>query len=233
LGLGLVAQVLRHIGTLRETSLHASLKEWLAQPGDEFEIKVDRYVVDILRQGHVIEIQTGNFGQIRTKVVALLPICPVTLVYPLPLTRWIVREDAHGHRLARRKSPRRGRIEDLFLDLVNLKGMPWPSNFELQVLLTREERVLRRGEGGSWRRHGWVVVDRRLVSVEGQRTFHSPAELLELLPHTLPAEFTNRELADALECPVRLAQKMTYTLQHLGQLTQVGKRGRAYVFTVR
>jgi hypothetical protein len=223
---------LRRIGTLRETSLHASLKAWLAQPGDEFEILVDRYVVDIFRQGQVFEIQTGNFGQIRSKLAALLPTCPVTLVYPLPLARWIVREDGQSHRLSRRRSPRSGRIEDLFLDLVNLKGMPWPSNFELQVLLTHEERVLRRGEGGSWRRNGWVVADRRLVSVEGERTFHSPAELLELLPDNLPAEFTNRELADALGCPLPLTQKMTYTLQHLGQLTQVGKRGRAYVFTV-
>lgn len=220
------------IGTLRETSLHASLKDWLAQPGDEFEVLVDRYVVDIFRQGHVIEVQTGNFGQIRGKLAALFPARPVTLVYPLPLARWVVREDVQGYRLARRKSPMRGRIENLFVELVNLKGMPWPENFEVQVLLTHEESVLRRGKGGSWRRNGWVVADRRLLSVESQRTFYSPVELLDLLPPDLPDEFTNRDLAIALRCPVRLAQKMTYTLQHFGQLIQVGKRGKAHVFTV-
>ncbi len=46
------------IGTLRESGLHADLKRWYAQPGDEFEIALDGYVIDIRRGEYLIEIQT-------------------------------------------------------------------------------------------------------------------------------------------------------------------------------
>ncbi len=34
------------IGLLNEKPLHASLKEWYAQPGDQFEVPVDGFVID-------------------------------------------------------------------------------------------------------------------------------------------------------------------------------------------
>ena len=59
------------IGSLRETSLHASLKSWWARPGDLLEASVDGYVVDLLRGETVVEIQTGHFSAIRPKLRAL------------------------------------------------------------------------------------------------------------------------------------------------------------------
>ena len=82
------------IGSLRETSLHASLKSWWAHPGDLLEAKVDGYVVDLLRGETVIEIQTGHFSAIRPKLHALLACRPVCLVHPIAVERWIVRLDA-------------------------------------------------------------------------------------------------------------------------------------------
>tara|TARA_B110000014_G_C20100324_1_gene577464 strand:- start:1253 stop:1462 length:210 start_codon:yes stop_codon:yes gene_type:complete len=38
------------IGTLNEGSLHASLKQFFAQPGDEFEVPINGYVIDIVRK---------------------------------------------------------------------------------------------------------------------------------------------------------------------------------------
>ena len=45
------------IGTLNEKPLHAGLKEWVARPGDAFEQPVDGYVIDIVRDDLLIEIQ--------------------------------------------------------------------------------------------------------------------------------------------------------------------------------
>ena len=45
------------IGTMKERSLHASLKEWYAQPGDRVEAEVDGFVIDICRDGLLVEIQ--------------------------------------------------------------------------------------------------------------------------------------------------------------------------------
>ncbi len=38
-----------HIGTLNEKPLHASLKMWVAEPGDQFEVRIGRFVADIVR----------------------------------------------------------------------------------------------------------------------------------------------------------------------------------------
>ena len=97
------------IGSLRETSLHASLKSWWVRPGDAVEASVDGYVVDLLRGETVVEIQTGHFSVIRPKLRALLARRPVCLVHPIAVERWIVRLDTDRQtRLSRRKSPRRG-----------------------------------------------------------------------------------------------------------------------------
>ena len=42
------------IGTLNEGSLHAALKELYAQPGDQFEVPLDRFVIDIKRSGKTL-----------------------------------------------------------------------------------------------------------------------------------------------------------------------------------
>lgn len=215
------------IGLLRESSLHAALKQHLALPGDEFEVPVGRYVIDIRRGRLLIEVQTGSFTQIRRKLANLLPGHPLTLVYPLTLQKWIVRQDEKGKPVSRRKSPRRGRLEDLFYELVRIPHQAIHPNLELLVLYTFEEEVLQPGEGGGWRRRGWEVVDRRLIEVRGEARFSTPDAYLSVLPEGLPEPFTNPELARSSGCNPRLAGKITYTLRRMGLLEVAGKRGRA------
>ena len=78
------------IGILNEKPLHAALKEWYARPGDQFEVSIDGYVVDIVRDALLIEIQTGNFSSIKRKVHALAALHPLRLVFPIAREKWIV-----------------------------------------------------------------------------------------------------------------------------------------------
>jgi hypothetical protein len=48
---------------------------------------------------------------------------------------------------------------------------------------------LRRGPGKAYRRHGWVVVGRRLVAVEQRVRIACPADAARLLPPGLPERF--------------------------------------------
>ncbi len=50
------------IGTLRETELHAALKDYYARAGDRLETEVDGYIVDVVRADELVEIQTHNFA---------------------------------------------------------------------------------------------------------------------------------------------------------------------------
>ncbi len=219
------------IGTLRESELHAALKKLYAQPGDSFEVRVDGYVVDLLRGETAIEFQTHNFSAIRRKLLRLVERRPVRLVHPVALERWIAKRDRAGANLpGRRKSPRRGHAAHLFIELVGIPTLLAHPNFELELLLIREEEIRcpqppkRRGR---WRPKDWAVVDRRLLEVVDRRLLTCPADCLHFLPAGLAQPFTNRELAQALGQPAYVAEKMTYCLRQMGVLADLGRRGRA------
>lgn len=215
-----------------ENSLHESIKDWYSMPGDLVEAWVDGYLVDIIRGSRLIEIQTSNFSSIKDKVKDLIRRHEVKIVHPVAEKKWIVRLNADGDKVSRRKSPREGRAEDLFLELVYMPRITRSSNLSLEVLLVHSEEVLIDDGKGSWRRKYWSVHDRRLLKVVGQSVFEGPSDFLDLLPEGLPAEFTTRDLAESSDLRLNIARKMAYTLRHMGTIEIVGKRGRAVLYSV-
>ena len=223
----------RGIGQLSERSLHAALKEYLRQPGDALEVKLGRYVIDIVRGDLLIEIQTRHLYALRPKLRRLLDDGhPIRLVHPLPAERWIVREARDG-RQTRRKSPKRAAVGDIFEELVRIPDLAGHSNLTVEALLVREEQLWRDDGQGSWRRERWSLIDRRLLGVEGSAVLAGPADYLALLPPDLPEPFSNADLAAALPCAPALAGKVTYALRAMGLLAAAGKRGRANLYRVR
>jgi len=217
------------IGLLNEKPLHASLKQWYAQPGDRFEVPVDGFVIDIVRAGVLLEIQTRHFGAIKSKLATLVSSHQVRLIYPIAHEKWIVQSPTAGNAFgSRRKSPKRGRVEDLFREAVAIPRMLAHQNFSLEVLMTREEET-RRYDGRRWRTRGWVTEERRLLEVMDRRVFNGPASWLALLP-VFSGPFTSRDLAQAIGVRLDLAQKMTYSMRQAGLLQPVGKSGRATLY---
>jgi hypothetical protein len=225
-------QAAREIGTLNEKPLHAALKKWYARPDDRFEVPVDGFVVDIVRGDLLVEVQTGSFSGIKRKLAVLAAHHPVRLVYPVAREKWIVKlaKDGHG-RLSRRKSPKRGAFEHVFVELVSFPQLLSDPNFSLDVLLIQEEESRRYDGKRGWRRGGWVTHERRLLEVVGRRLFETPADMRALLPNALDEPFTTSELAAAIARPRRLAQKMAYCLREMGVIAPVGKRGNAILYT--
>lgn len=220
------------IGQLTERSLHASLKDYLSQPGDEFEVRLGRYVIDIVRGDLLIEIQTRHLYALRPKLRRLLEEHPVRLVHPMPAERWIARQDGDGRPLTRRKSPKHAAAHDIFNELVRVPDLAVHPNLTLEALLISEEQVWRDDGQGSWRRGRWSLFDRRLLGVIDSRTFEQPPDYLALLP-ALPEPFSNADLAAAKGWNGRLAGKATYALRAMGLLALAEKRGRANQFTRR
>lgn len=219
------------IGLLNEKPLHSALKDWYAQPGDQFEAAVDGYVIDIVRQDLLIEIQTARSASLKAKLRRLVQAHPVRLVYPIAQEKWIVKlPKAAGDRRSRRKSPTRGEVVDVFRHLVSFPAILQEPRFSVEVLLIQEEEVRRHEAGRAWRRRGWVTEERRLLAVLEQHLFRSPQEMASLLPADLPRAFTTADLAAALARPRRVAQEMTYCLRKMDQLRQVDKRGNAAVY---
>jgi hypothetical protein len=215
-----------------EQSLHNQLKTWYAGEGAEEEAMVDGYVVDVVRDGLLIEVQTGNFSAIKDKLRDLVGGHRVRLVYPVPRVKHIIRLDGDGAQVSRRRSPKRGRYEDVFYELVYIPEMCGLDGFELEVALVDAEEYLIDDSKGSWRRRGWSVHDRRLVEVVERRVFTGPRDFIDLLPEGLPPEFTARQLAKAAGLRVRLAQKMVYCLRRMKGVEVCGRRGRANLYRV-
>jgi hypothetical protein len=218
------------IGLLNEKPLHASLKQWYAQPGDRFEVPLDGFVIDIVRDNVLFEIQTRHFGAIKSKLATLVSSHRVRLIYPIAHEKWIVQSPTAANALAtRRKSPKRGRVEDLFRELVAIPHLLSQENFSLEVLMTREEERRRFDRRRRWRTGGWVTEERRLLEVVERRVFEGPGSWLALLPFQ-NEPFTSRDLAQAIGVRLDLAQKMTYSLRQAGLIQALGKRSRATLY---
>jgi hypothetical protein len=216
------------IGTLQERSLHASLKDLYMTGDAKAEVVVDGFVVDVVRNGVLIEIQTRNFAAIKTKLLALLKNQQVRLVYPLPMKKWIVKQTPDGvKQLSRRTSPKQCGFEDIFDELIRIPKLIAHSNFSIEVLLIEEEEIRHQDGEGSWRRRGWSIVDRKLVEIVDRRLYETPSDFLQFIPDSLEKPFRNSDLVEALGISSRLGQILTYCLRKMNALKIVGKKGNA------
>ena len=219
------------IGLLNEGHLHASLRAHYVEPGDETEVTVDGYVVDIHRGDLIVEIQTANFSAIARKMRSLVAHHRVRLVYPVPRDLWIVKMPRMpGDVVTRRKSPKRRDVIDVFGELVSFPELIAHENFQLDVVLTEEETVWRHETGKRWRRRGWITVERRLLQVYETVSLRTRADYMSMIPIGLPDEFITTDLANQLRRPRQLAQRFAYCLRNGGLIEKVGSQGNTVVY---
>jgi hypothetical protein len=77
-----------------------------------------------VRGEQLIEVQTGNFADLRDKLAVLLRVHPVLVLYPIAVEKWIVHLPVEGDApISRRRSPKRGRVTDLFDELVRVAAL--------------------------------------------------------------------------------------------------------------
>jgi hypothetical protein len=222
--------LLPKIGLLREGALHAELRAWFQRPGDRREQPVDGFVVDLVRDDLLVEFQTGGFSALRRKLPVLLERHCVRVVTPVAVSRHIVKVDATGELLSRRRSPKRGRIEDIFAELASIPTLLNHPRFALEVVLVDIEELRVHRPGRAFRRHGWVVSGRALGKVLDRILINDADQATALLPHPLPDPFTTSDLATVGALPRRLAQQMAYCLLTLGSIERIGKRGNAHCY---
>ena len=217
------------IGVYREGPLHAALKAWLARPGDRMEVPVDGFVIDLVRaDGELVEIQTGSFSPLRSKMDALLDGYRVRIVHPIPALRRIVRVDDEGLVLSSRRSPLRPGFSSVFDGLVSFPTLLSHPHLVIELLLCSEDHV-RAPSPVRGRRYTRDPGERRLIEVLDRVELSGPRDLAALVP-ALPGEFTTRELAAVMGVDVPLAQKAAACLRALEVFEPIGKRGRAPLY---
>ncbi len=212
-----------HIGTLNEGSLHAALKQLYSEPGDEFEVPLDRFVIDIRRPDLLIEIQTGSFGSMGKKLDHLLEQHKILLVYPIAVESYLNRENAKA-----RKSPKRGSIYSLFGELVSIPTLLDHPNLTLDVVLVSVDKMQKHDPKARRGRGGWRTTDRVLREILERHRFQTATELLSLLPKNLPPVFTTADMAEAGTFDRDTARQIAYCFRALGFFDEVGRTKAGY-----
>ena len=186
-------------------------------------------MIDLVRaDGELVEVQTGGFAPLGPKLDALLDAHRMRIVHPIALERRIVRVDADGVVVATRRSPVRGSPLAVFERLVTFPSLLAHPNLSIELILCREDHV-RAPEPRRGRRFRRDPGERRLREVAGRIELTAPRDALALV--ALPAgPFTNRDLAEALGCEARLAERVTYCLRHMALIEAAGRRGRATLY---
>jgi hypothetical protein len=211
------------INVENEFSLHASLKRWFSEPGDRFEVRIGRYIADILRGNDIIEVQTRNFSSVRWKLWELTKEHPVTMIHPIAKEKWLVYRAPDGSLAERRKSSKRGELADVFEELVYIPDLINHHNFTLKVAMTKEEEIRKRDGMGAWRRKGISIKDRRLLDVVDIHEFKHCEDFLRFIPEELEDPFTNKQLANALDISLYEATRMTWCLRKMVALRVIRK----------
>ena len=218
-----------------ETTLHRQLKEYYGGRNPRCEVRVDGFRIDAVRRGTLIEIQHGTLAAIRRKVAALLESHRVLVVKPIVVEKTILKLNRRGGRvLHQRRSPKRGRLIDLFDELVHFTTVFPHQRLILEVPLVsiEERRYPGHGRRRRWRENDHVVEDQTLVEIHATHRFRTAADLLRFLPQRLPQPFHTAHLATSLDIPRWLAQRIAYCLSKTGAAIQTGKQGNARLYTL-
>lgn len=221
----------RSIGTYKEKTLHAILKDYYAPDKSMQEISVDGYVADIYTGQEIIEIQTANFNKMRAKLNCFLPNYPVTVVYPIARIKylsWI--DEATGECSKPRKSPVKGSVYRAFVELYKIKSILSQENLCLCFpLLEVEEYRLLNGWSQD-KKKGSCRYDRIPRALLDEIRLEKPEDYLRLIPGNLPEPFTALEFGKAVGEKKQIAGIVLHVLNYLNVLERCENRGRFYTY---
>ncbi len=219
-----------------ETSLHRQLKQRYAADGAAQEVKLGAFRIDVVNPDQLVEIQHGTLAAIREKIGRLLAEHRILVVKPIVVRKQIVQLTRRGGTVvSQRWSPKRGSPLELFDDLVHFtRVFPHPHlTLEVPLVVVQERRYPGHGRR-RWRRaNDRQIEDVSLLGVGDVFRFAAARDLLQLLPQGLPQPFHTGQLAQQLNVPRYVAQRIAYCIRQTGAAREVGKRGntRIYRFT--
>jgi len=218
-----------------ETSLHRDLKALYAGEDAQTEVTLGAYRIDVVSGDQLVEIQHGSLAAIRDKVRSLLAEHRVLVVKPIVATKRLIKQSARGGRVTgRRMSPKRGRLLDLFDDLVYFTRVFPHERLVLEVPLVEIEEWRYPGHGRRrrWRATDHEVEDQKLIAVREVYRLRTAADVGRLIrrPRPLPRPFHTGHLAASLGVERWFAQRIAYCLRKIGAVEEVGKQGNARMY---
>ena len=221
----------RGIGTLGEKTLHAVLKNYFEPYTANHEVRMGSFVADIVGENGIVEIQTGNFNKLRKKLESFLEVTTVTVVYPIPSTKWIVWiDDSTGEVTVKRKSPKKGSPFEAFFELYKIKPFLTNENFRLCIVMIDIIEYRKLDGWSKDRKKGSSRYERIPVDIIDEIYIENKWDFKNLIPQDMPESFTSKDFKKLSALSLKNAQTAINVLQHIGVIKQIGKTGRLHLY---
>lgn len=220
-----------NIGTYREKKLHLILKRYFEPDTSYHEIPCAGFIADILRDGHITEIEAHSLTGLHEKLDAYLPEYTVDLVYPLAANRFVTWIDPETGKMSqKRRSPKKATVYDAIAECIRLRDyLSRPGLRILAVFLDIEEYRLLDGwsrdhKRGSHRYERIPQELRRIIVLDARDSY------ARFIPEHCPDPCTVREFASAAGIHRDCARTVLHVMEAVGAMEGCGKRGRELLF---
>lgn len=207
------------VGGLGEKTTHRALKYYFLPRESCHEQKIGGFVADGLGDEGVLEIQSRNLYTLLPKLEAFLPEYPVTVVYPVVVQAQILWLDPDtGEEAGAGKRSRRCGVNGVLPQLYGLRKLLSHPNLRIAaVTLTQRQLRLLDGRGKDKKIHA-TKLDNLPLSAGEILWLDTPEDYAQLLPDSLPEEFSAQTLAKSMGLPQKDGTSLAGVYGALGLL---------------
>lgn len=224
------------VGTQNEKLIHAALKNYYAPFSDEQEVKIGNFYADAVSENGIFEIQTKQLYRLREKLSAFLGSARVNVVHPFICESKTVYINADSGEVTLSEKPRKiSSLRTAFEELYSIRDFLKNDNLRIVIVkLKAVKEIYYSGEkmpdirSKSARKK--CVISKIPTEIVEEIILENIDDYFRLLPENLPENFTKKEFCKAAreaESSMRLE-----VLRERGVLEKIGKRGKAFVYTV-
>ena len=221
------------IGTYNEKRIHRILKKFVCEDESCHEVKIGRYVADVLKDGQITEIQTAGFTSLNAKIRFYLENTDynITVIHPMIAEKTIIRTNkGTGELIRTKRSPKHLKPIDALPELIYISEFLDKPRFEIKFLMIRADEY-RYSEKIRYRKKGAYdndIVPRELIDIS---TVRSANDIKDLVPSGLrDAPHRAAELSSALGMKGRKLYRALACLTALGILKKIPEGTRGYIY---
>lgn len=220
-------------GSQKEKTVHSFLKSYYACNPDFEEVMAEGYICDVLKDDHVIEIQSKYFYRLRDKLNVLLQNYKVMVVFPVSYRKtleWISPDT--GEIVSRKKSPKKGDIYNFLPEAYGIRELLSHPNLSFCITLIEiTESKLLDGYGKDKKKRS-TKYDRRPEAYYKEYFIDDIRDYMMFVPLSLDS-FDRQEYAKAVKLNLQDAGTALTLLSYLGIIEKVGTRNRKNIYKIK
>ena len=220
------------IGTYKEKTLHHTLKLYYGGLHST-EANVGRYIADVVREDGIYEIQSKAFYRMTAKLESFLSVSPVTVVYPVTVSKNIIWADIEtGEIVSTSRSPKKGSVYNILPELYSLRQFLKNDNLSfICAMVDCDEYRYADGYGKDKKKRA-TKVDIVPSSLIDEIQFRNTADYRLFLPDSLPEIFTSSDYSKVTKLRRKDSSKALFVLTELGVVSRVGAEGKSFLYKI-